>query len=439
VAKRRAAIVTVGCRSNQSDSAWLARDLDARGFEVVAGGEPADVYIINSCAVTSSAERDVRRAIHRARRLSGDDAKILLTGCMVTAVPESVESLGPLWALVSSVERRGIAALLSRRLASSGGQDSAWEGGEEPSSKASVPAAIRRARPSLRVQDGCEHRCSYCAVPAGRGPYRSTPPSEVLERLEMLAAEGAREVVICGINLGAWGRDLSPRLGLLDLVELLEEAAPVERVRLSSIEPWAIDEAIVELLASCRRIAPHLHLPLQSGDDALLRRMRRPYTARRFADLVDALLVARPGMAVGTDVIAGFPGEDDGAFEQTRELVASLPLAYLHAFGFSPRPATEAATLQGRVPRETIRQRVATLRAISLDKRALFARTMIDRVVHPLFESRRAGSGELKGVTGRFLGALVEGPDEYVNRIAPVVVQAVTDDGRLVGRLLDVD
>lgn len=438
--KLQVAIVTVGCRANQADSAWLGRAIDPAMVDIVESACAADVHVINSCAVTAAAERDVRRAINRARRTGGEMAKILLTGCMVTACEDKLEGLGTLWHIVPSIERHRIPSLINRLAGSS--MDV-----EDPSSARidtiefhDAPEPVRRSRPGLRIQDGCHHRCSYCVVPQGRGPQRSMEVEEVLERLEALADEGAREVVICGINLGEWGSDLTPRTTLADLLTILEERSPVERIRLSSIEPWAVDDAFVERLATSSRLAPHLHLPMQSGDDTLLGRMNRPYKASRFRGLVERLIEVRPELSLGTDIIAGFPGEDDDSFERTMKLVDGLPIAYLHAFGFSPRPGTPAAIMEGAVSRETIKKRVARLRSVGEVKRAAYARGLIGSVVHPLFECRKKSpEGLLRGVAGRFVVVWVEGPETLVNRIAPVVVKSVEPDGGLIGRLLDID
>lgn len=420
-------ITTVGCRANQADSAQLGRSLDPDRFRVVASREGADVYVINSCAVTAAAERDVRRALWRARRLSGDHARVLLTGCMVTACPERVEALQPLWRVVPSLERARIPQMLAELVPGGALED---RGGVQ------TPEALRRTRPSLRVQDGCAMRCAYCAVPAGRGRERSVPASEVRAQLGERVAEGAREVVICGINLGRWGHDLRPRQRLADLVGELEQVTEVERLRLSSIEPFAFDDALIDRVASSARLAPHLHLPLQSGDDEVLKRMRRPYLAEQVRDLVARLIRARPELSIGVDLIAGFPGESLAAFERTAALVQSLPLTYVHAFGFSPRPGTDAAEMEGQVPKDEVKRRVAALREIGRDHRRRFAAALVGQRMSPLIEPPSRPEGPLRGVAGRFVTVEVSGARERVNRITPVIVQRARDDGVVEGRPL---
>lgn len=426
----RVAVFTIGCRSNQADSAWLGRALDPGAIEVVGPGQPADAVVINSCAVTHAAERDVRRAIAAARAASGPGVRVVLTGCMVTAAADRVADLGPLWAVVPSAERGRIPALLAS-LVGDAAEPAAWS---HP-----VPRPLRRLRPLLRVQDGCDHGCSYCVVPAGRGAPRSLDERGVLERLDALAREGAREVVVCGVDLGSWGRDLAPRRGLADLLRLLEAEAGVDRIRLGSIEPWALDPVSIEVLAASRRLAPHLHLPVQSGDDAVLRRMGRPYDGRWFRDLVATLVSAWPGVAIGTDAIAGFPGEGPTAFDRTLALVEELPVASVHVFGFSPRPGTSAAALDGRVSRVEIDRRVARLRAAGEAAQARFARSLVGREVDVLVQRRSDATGRLWGVTGQFVRAWVDGPDSFVNRFARILVQGTARDHHLEGRVLRVD
>jgi threonylcarbamoyladenosine tRNA methylthiotransferase MtaB len=430
----RVAIVTVGCRVNQADAAWLGRALDPAEIEVVEPGRRADAIVINSCAVTQAAERDVRRVLSAARASSGPDVKVLFTGCMATACPEHVAELGSLWLVVPSAERERIPAQLSSLAAASRGAADETRRGHH-----SVPRPLRRVRPLLRVQDGCEQGCTYCAVPAGRGRERSLEERDVIERLRRLAAEGAREVVICGVNLGAWGIDLTPRRRLADLLRLLEAEAPVDRLRLGSIEPWALDAAAVEVLAGARRLAPHLHLPVQSGDDVVLRRMGRPHSEAQFRGLVSKLLEARPDLALGTDVIAGFPGEDESAFSRTVGLVNELSLAVVHAFGFSPRPGTRAAALGGRVPQPEIDSRVARLRAAGRDARALFANTLAGRTLEVLIQGRSPSSEMLWGLSGQFVRVKVDGLDSLMNHFVSVRVQSTADDGYLVGEVLRVD
>jgi threonylcarbamoyladenosine tRNA methylthiotransferase MtaB len=431
----RVALITIGCRANQADSAWLARKLDPALVEVVAPTERAELYVVNTCAVTLAAERDARKTISRIERRAGQEPRILLTGCMVAASPDQIKGLGSLWAVVPATERDRIPGLIHELAQELGASESETDCADfHP-----LPSPLHRARPSLRVQDGCQHGCTYCAVPAGRGAERSMAPDEVLRRLDALRGEGAREVVLCGVNLGRWGRDLRPRQGLADLIRLICQQTPEVRIRISSIEPWALDQRFLEIFGACSNIAPHLHLPIQSGDDGVLRLMGRPFPAGRFEELIGQLSEVRPGFALGTDIMAGFPGEDDRAFERTLELLERIPLAYLHAFGFSPRPGTRASEMDGQISAAELKGRVARLRALGEQKRLTFTRTLVGQRVSPVIEGRERASGLLEGVCGRFVTVMTEGPNSQVGEAVTVLAQEVDEQGRLVGCLSSVD
>jgi threonylcarbamoyladenosine tRNA methylthiotransferase MtaB len=407
---------TVGCRANQADTAWLARQLDPAAVAVVRPGDAVDLSVVISCAVTRQAERDVARLVRTARR----HGEVVLTGCLVSANGRAVAELGPMLATFSSQERDRLVSFL-HALAGAGGAGTTF---------GRVPEPLRRTRPLLSIQDGCSERCAYCAVPAGRGPSRSLAWSEVRERLELLAAEGAAEIVICGVNLGLWGRDLRASARLAHLVAALDASAPVCRLRLSSLEPWTVDDELVSLLGRAERLAPHVHLPIQSGDDGVLARMGRPYRARDLVHLADALLAARPAMALGVDVIAGFPGEDEAAFRRTLELVERLPIAALHAFGFSPRPGTAAAAMDDQVPRTVVRARVAALRAAGEAKRRAYASTFVGKVLHAALEARPGRDGLFRGVTESSLWVRVPmRPPRPA--LVPVRAEALLPDGSL--------
>jgi threonylcarbamoyladenosine tRNA methylthiotransferase MtaB len=243
--------------------------------------------------------------------------------------------------------------------------------------------------------------------------------------------------VVCGINLGRWGRDLVPAQRLADLVTLLDEHAPVDRIRLASIEPWIVDRDFIDAFASAHRIAPHVHLPIQSGDDGVLRAMRRPYTVEWFVETVSRLIAARPGLSLGTDVIAGFPGESDAAFERTLAVIRDLPVTYVHAFGFSPRPGTPAASMPDQVPSAEIGRRVREVMRIGLGKRVDFARSLVGDVVHPVFALRQRRAGTLVGVAGRYITVVTEGPATLAGRLAAVRVEGFDEHGRVLGCLIE--
>ncbi|MFO8071776.1 MAG: MiaB/RimO family radical SAM methylthiotransferase [Polyangia bacterium] len=348
-------IWTVGCRANQADSARLARYLDGAAVLLSKNEDDCDLVVINTCCVTAEAERDCRKLARRAlRRYPG--ARVVLTGCAVSAGRDSA------WKLGNRVERRGGGDVDPLELA---GWINELAGGSTPAAPPR-PAFFGRARPLLKVQSGCDHGCAYCIVPRARGAPRSLPPELVEEEAALFAEAGYRELVLTGVQIGAWGRDLTPKRSLAELVELAADRFAPGRVRFSSLEPWAVDERLLEVVGGHPRICPHLHLPLQSGDDEVLALMRRGYRGGDFVRLVEAARRNVDGLALGTDVLLGFPGESAGALQHTLEVLETVRPAYVHAFPYSPRPDTPAAGLDAPTPsRGEARRRVRVVRELS--------------------------------------------------------------------------
>ncbi len=334
------AILTFGCRANQADSFDLERDLRARGGENTRV-ESADVVIVNTCSVTAAAEQAARQAIRRARRLN-PAARIVATGCYAVRQASDLTSLGAL------VRRREVPVAAAAPVPGPGTQG--------------------RTLHLLRVQTGCNERCAYCIVPATRGSSRSMAPADVCERVVRAAAAGFKEVMITGVHLGCYGRDLQPPTGLADLLRALASRSPAGlRFRVSAVEPMDFGDEVIDAVADAARFARHFHLPLQHASDAILSAMARPYTLDRYRAIVTKLLAACPDAAIGTDVIVGFPGETDADFGACAAYLQSSPLAYVHVFPFSARPGTAAARLGGRPRGQDVRPRVRYLRAIGAD------------------------------------------------------------------------
>ncbi len=353
---RRYLVVPFGCKVSRVEACAIARGLEHLGATPASEAGSTDLVVVHGCAVTSHAERDARRGIRRLRRLH-PDAEIVVTGCLARHAGESLARMPEVDA-VRPDEGTGFALDAPE---------------VEPG----------RTRAFLKVQDGCERRCAYCILPAIRGPERSALQGEVLDAIRRLDLLGIPEVVLTGIHLAAYG---SPGEGLVELLASLEAGPPSCRVRLSSLEPMEAGEELVDLVASSTVIAPHLHLPLQSGSDAVLRRMRRGMTRARFEALARRAASRNARLHLATDLIAGFPGETEGDFSETLEFVASLPIASIHVFPFSPRPGTEAEALQRARPVDpkVARERAAALRRLGKEKLRDFtsrsARTTADVV-----------------------------------------------------------
>lgn len=417
----RVAIGTLGCKANQADAEALVARLRAHA-EVVQLGRAADLVVVNSCTVTATAARQSRQLVHRARR-SHPDAIVVLTGCLPAVDPDGARRVAGVDHVLPLAEHDRIVALV-RELARARGQG--------PGGGADLRPA--RRRPFLKLQDGCDGCCAYCIVPTARGRARTVlTPQQVAARLGELAVQGAQEVVLTGIHLGRYGVDLEPPLALDQLLE--RSVGIVPRLRLSSLEPLEVSPALLELL---RRqpvgLCPHLHVPLQSGDDVVLRRMRRPYRPEQAQRLLARARRALPRAALGADLLVGFPGEDEAAFERTAELLRDAPLTHAHVFVFSPRAGTEAALLPDQVPPALARRRGQRLRELGQRKLERFAREQLGSWRPVLVEQRRR-DGRLSGTSDNYLRVALQGPDALLGQIVPVELQRLDQEGLVSGAL----
>jgi threonylcarbamoyladenosine tRNA methylthiotransferase MtaB len=405
-----------GCRATQADAAAIERQLLSRGFNVATVAAAADVVVVNTCTVTAAADAQARRAI-RAIHRANPAARIIATGCYAQRAPEDLAALPGMAYVVGNSHKPEIP-----RLAEFGGAFAATE--SSPARADFVPVATlgalgsaphfaptprrapifvgdafaltdvlvapieggeaRHTRPTLKIQDGCNHRCTFCVIPSVRGNSRSLAPARVLDELNVLVARGYREIVLSGIHLGSYGRDLVPRVNLLALLRLILERTPLERVRLSSIEPMDVTEDLIALVASTARIAQHFHIPLQSASDRVLAAMHRWYRAEHYARRLEWISARLPDAAIGADVIAGFPGETEYDHRATLEFLRARPFTYLHVFSYSPRPGTPAADLAGQVAPLEILRRARELRALAAEKKSAFLARQIGKTLSVL-------------------------------------------------------
>jgi threonylcarbamoyladenosine tRNA methylthiotransferase MtaB len=372
-------IQNFGCRATQADGAALEASLLGEGL-LTAGRQEADLVILNTCTVTSAADQDVRHAINRVRR-ENPGARILVTGCYAQRAPEELAALpGVTWVVGNShkAEIPAIVAAEARPGVAYHGQIRVGDifAQQEFLTAVVEDAAGDRTRPNLKIQDGCGNRCSFCIIPYVRGRSRSAQPGWVVEQVRNLSRR-YREVVLSGINLGRWGRELSGRLRLADLLRRLIEETGIERLRLSSVEPMDFSDDLLGLMASSPRIAKHVHAPLQSGSDTVLRRMHRKYRPRHYEDRIQKARALMPAAAIGADVMVGFPGETEEEFEENRRFIASLPFTYLHVFTYSERPGTPAATAPAQVPLPLRKERNRILRELAAEKNLEFRRRAV--------------------------------------------------------------
>jgi threonylcarbamoyladenosine tRNA methylthiotransferase MtaB len=409
-------IENFGCRATEADAAALRHGLLASGLLLSDDQTSADLVVLNTCTVTAAADSQTREAVRKIHR-ANPDARIIVTGCYAQRAPEEIAALGGVsWVIGNShqteiprvaVELIGRSSQEISRAARAEQKDFVPVSllGDNQMSLARGPAKILtgdiffqtsvqigptevgegdRTRPVLKIQDGCNNRCAYCVIPFVRGRSRSLPPAVVISEVQKLVAAGSREIVLSGINLGAYGRDLSPRAGLSDVIHRILEGTSLEQLRLSSIEPQDVTEELISLIAGSPRMAAHFHVPLQSGSDRILRVMHRWYRAAHYAERVNRIRQISPNAAIGADVIVGFPGETDEDFQATYELIERLPFTYLHVFSFSARPGTEGANLTTPVPAAIIRERARTLRALARKKSYEFRAAQTGRVLRAL-------------------------------------------------------
>jgi len=484
-------IENFGCRATQADGAALERQFLERGLERAGAARDAEIVVLNTCTVTEGADKDARASIRRLQRVN-PDCRILVTGCYAQRAPEELAALpGVTWVVGNSHKHQAAEIATSSfppagfSSANSGfvplgqlslGQLSKDQLSGEQSANVIVgdifahtellaapvfEAANERTRPNLKVQDGCDNRCSFCVIPYVRGKSRSLPRERVIAEVQTLVEAGYREVVISGINLGRWGRDLKEVVGrwslvvgeqeplistissseqpesnrerpttsdqrLEALIHAILQRTSLEKLRISSVEPMDWSDQLIGLVAASRRIAKHAHVPMQSGSDAVLRRMHRKYRPWHYREKILKIRAAMPNAAIGADVMVGFPGETEAEFGETRRMVEELPFTYLHLFTYSARPGTPAAEQPGQVPIAVARERNRVLREIASGKKAAFMRSLVGTVVEAI--TLQSGGAEFtEALTDNYLKVKISGHHE-ANRWMDVKVEGVNGE-----------
>ncbi|MBI5166109.1 MAG: tRNA (N(6)-L-threonylcarbamoyladenosine(37)-C(2))-methylthiotransferase MtaB [candidate division NC10 bacterium] len=419
-------LATLGCKQNQYESDALRDMLEWAGFEAASPGEKAGLCLINTCTVTAKADLESRQLIRRAIR-SNTGALVVVTGCYAQVSPEAVRGIPGVDLVLGNSEKAEI--LYHLRNLQKAPVPQVWV--KDVSSLRrfdDLPAPRRpdRTRAFLKVQDGCNYSCSFCIVPEARGRSRSQDPEAVLERVKELSAAGYPEVVFTGIHLGSYGQDLKPPASLTDLVRRVIKVEGLGRLRLSSLDPHEVEEGLIRLFKDLPKLCRHLHLPLQSGDDQILRLMRRTYDAGTYRKLVMDLTLALPDLAIGADVIVGFPQETEECFRNTYHLLEDLPLAYLHVFSYSRREGTAAAAMPGQIPARVKAERGRMLRTLSQKKSLEFRSRFLGKVREVVVLSKRDGeSGLLRGLTDNYIEILFPGEDALMNRVVPLEITGV--------------
>jgi threonylcarbamoyladenosine tRNA methylthiotransferase MtaB len=444
-----------GCRASQADGAAIERQFRHHGLGPAAAPSQAEIVVLNTCTVTSSADQDARAAIRRIQR-ENPGCQIVVTGCYAQRAPGEVASLPGVSRVIGNSHKHRLAEIalspLQDRTAGSGDFVSASDLGQPSIGNDGIfvsdifahtellaapvfDAANERTRPNLKVQDGCDNRCSFCIIPSVRGQSRSSPSERVLRDVQLLVDNGYREVVISGINLGRWGRDLlQTRLRLEDLIHAILDQTSLEKLRISSVEPMDWSDELIALMANSPRIAKHAHVPMQSGSDRVLRAMHRKYRPWHYREKIEKIRTAMPAAAIGADVMTGFPGETDADFEETRRMVEELPFTYLHVFTYSPRPGTPSATMPNLVPAHAARERNRILRELAAEKRLAFMLKFVGQAVRAITLSTvhpTPAGGFTEALTDNYLKLRLAGRHE-ANRWLLVQVEQVSE-GALIG------
>lgn len=388
-----------GCRATQADGAAIERQFLDEGLQRADEVGNAEIVVLNTCTVTASADQDARAAIRRIHR-QNPECRIVVTGCYAQRAPQEIAALPGVAQVVGNSHKHELAEIA----VSSAAQFvpvsmlEKSHGGKETNDATSIfvsdifahtellaapvfDAANERTRPNLKVQDGCDNRCSFCVIPFVRGSSRSLPLARILDEANALVSAGYREVVISGINLGRWGRDLPGTPRFEELVRCILAETSLEKLRISSVEPMDWSEELIELVCESSRIAKHVHVPMQSGSDRILRKMHRKYRPWHYRRKIESIRTAMPSAAIGADVMVGFPGESDHDFEETRKMVEELPFTYLHVFTYSARPGTPAATMRDQVPVSVARERNRILRELAAEKKQAFMQSFMGKVL----------------------------------------------------------
>ncbi len=431
-----------GCRATQADGASLERELLEKGFLRAENPEEAQVVVLNTCTVTSSADQDARSTIRRIHR-QNPGARILVTGCYAQRAPEEIAEIPGVSVVIGNSHKHQLAEIADKRpgfvgLGSLQGSRDIFVGdifGHTELMAAPVfeaDTSSEKTRPNLKVQDGCNNRCSFCVIPYVRGKNRSLKIDDVLRETRALVGLGYKEVVLSGINLGRWGRDFgsAERLRFVDLLRAMLAETDIRKVRISSVEPMDWSDELIELAATSPRICKHAHVPLQSGSDRILRRMHRKYRPWHYADRVNKIRAALPDAAIGADVMVGFPGETPEQFEETRAFIASLPFTYLHVFTYSSRPGTPSASMPDQVRGDVTRERNRILRELAAKKKREFQDRFIGRELEAItltnFEN-----GRTEALTDNYQKLWIEGRHE-ANRLVLAAIDGIEGDA-LVG------
>ncbi|MEG6585819.1 tRNA (N(6)-L-threonylcarbamoyladenosine(37)-C(2))-methylthiotransferase MtaB [Dendrosporobacter sp. 1207_IL3150] len=430
----RVALTTLGCKVNQFETEVMEGLFKKRNYEIGEFNEPADVYVINTCSVTHLGEKKSRQLIRRATRLN-PNAIIAVTGCYSQISPEQVESIPGVNVIIGTKDRHKIVDLVEE-VVGNHRQVNVVTDIMQAQNFEDIPLfdTPGRTRAFLKIQEGCTNFCTYCIIPYARGPLRSRSLVSILAEAQKLVAAGFKEIVLTGIHLGAYGRDLGGSVSLIDAIKTVLSVSSLARLRLGSLESIEVSDELIELILNDTRLCRHLHLPLQAGDNTVLMAMNRQYTAEQFSDLAVSIMRRVPNLALSTDIIVGFPGETEEMFNNGLEVVNKLNFAKIHVFPYSRRKGTPAADYPDQVPEEIKKHRVALLQDVSEKKADSFKKAYIGNVLDVLFETK--SNKIIDGLTGNYLRVYADAGSITEGTICKVRLEKLFKDG-LWGTIID--
>lgn len=428
--KARVAFYTLGCKLNFSETATISRDFKTDRFEQVAFDSPAEVYVINTCSVTENADRKFKGLVKKALR-QNPDAFIAAIGCYAQLQPQELAEVPGVDLVLGATEKFKLIDYLGDLTKKPSGAVHSCEIGAANYYESSF-SLDDRTRAFLKVQDGCDYKCTYCTIPRARGISRSDSLENIIKQALLITEKGIKEIVLTGVNIGDYGKgefgNKKHEHTFLDLITALDQIEALKRIRISSIEPNLLSDKVIDFVANSRAFVPHFHIPLQSGSDKILRKMKRRYLSGLYRDRVAQIKSLMPNACIGGDVIVGFPGETDEAFLETYNFIAGLDISYLHVFSYSERPNTEAITMGDVVPLAVRNKRSKMLRGLSAKKRRSFYEAQLGKKVNVLFEHENK-KGYITGFSENYIKVRAPWDPHLANRIENLLLQEIDPEG----------
>lgn len=423
--QKKVAFYTLGCKLNYAETSVIGNSFLKRGFTLTDFNSHADVYVINTCTVTENAEKECRQIIRRALR-NNPNGFVIVTGCYAQLRPEEIQKIKgidlilgtkekfEIFNFIDSLEKKDLACVYVSPLEKLNDFGPAYS-----------PIPDDRTRAFLKIQDGCDYKCSFCTIPKARGLSRSEPEEDARKQLQNLVSQGYKEIVLTGVNVGDYGSKIGT-----NLYNLLKKLVKVDgnfRIRISSIEPNLLTDEIIELVAVEDKLCKHFHIPLQSGSDKILKLMQRRYLTKLYAERIERVKSFIPDAGIGVDVIVGFPNEDENDFNSTKEFISNLPVSYLHVFTYSERPGTIASEMKNQVPKDERRRRTNSLRLIGARKKYQFYLEMLGTSQQVLFEHREA-DGSIKGFTSNYIRVRTNSAENLTNKFADFFLEKIEEE-----------